>query len=89
MSSYNGPATVTVGTDTFTVEATLCVNSSQYLISWRGTLDFEASDDLWVVTRAREALITLPDGKGGTVIPTHFKLGDTRMDVSGSGPAPF
>ncbi|OKI14181.1 hypothetical protein [Streptomyces sp. CB03911] len=89
MTDYSGPATVTADDQTFDVDANLIVDNSQPLKSWGGVIHFEDEGQLWTVAEARTAQLALPDGGEGAFIAGHRELGGTRLEITGSGPAPI
>ncbi|MFD4258257.1 hypothetical protein ACFWR9_11650 [Streptomyces sp. NPDC058534] len=90
MAIYNCPATIIADGNEISVEASLGSSHDGTFRSWEGSVEAtEDGEDFYDVMISDDVKIRMPDGREGVVVPTYTSVGSGRLDVTGSGPAPF
>lgn len=103
MSSYHGDAQVVIGEAEYNVTADLHGGTDKIVIRsagnpdevldglsyWGGHLAVEDDGVAWAIHEAGRALLRLPNGETASFIASGGVVGATRVDITGSGPAPF
>lgn len=92
--TYRGPAVVILDGAEHHAEVDLTVHHERdahmlTLKSWDGTVDATPGIDWFSSLTAREAIIRMPDGREGRFFATAGTLGSERVEICGTGPAPF
>ncbi|WP_139238367.1 hypothetical protein [Streptomyces aidingensis] len=88
MDSYEGAATLVADSIPTEVTAVLRVEPGGPFPCWLGHL-LGPDADLYDAYGATELRLELPSGRAGRVVPRQHHEGAGRLDVQGSGPAPF
>lgn len=89
MTTYTGPATVTVDDTEHEVTAQLAITVSGGLQEWHGTLEAETEGTAWLIYQADTATVRTDQDREGAFIAIHYSAGGTVLEIQGSGPAPF
>lgn len=92
--TYRGPAVVVMhGVDhAAEVDSELHVERDPYRItkkSWNGRLESNPSIDWFSSPAAEVATLRMPDGREGRFFAAAGTLGSGRVEICGTGPAPF
>ncbi|HCA86977.1 MAG TPA: hypothetical protein DEQ61_16710 [Streptomyces sp.] len=93
--TYRGAAVVLVDGAEHSAEVDLSIhverngNGGVTLKSWGGHLESSPAIDWFDSPPAGEAVIRMPDGREGRFLATAGAIGSGRVEIQGSGPAPF
>lgn len=88
-NSYQGPVVVLMDGREHYANADLSIHVENGLKSWDGTLESDPSLDWFDAPAADEARLRMPDGREGQFFATAGSLGSGRVEIQGSGSAPF
>jgi hypothetical protein len=93
-NTYQGPAVVLIDGAEYPAEVDLeiSVERNDYAVvrkSWDGTVDSDPAIGWFSSPTAREAKLRMPDGREGRFLATAGTLGSGRVEIQGTGPAPF
>ncbi|MCX5335492.1 DUF4873 domain-containing protein [Streptomyces sp. NBC_00140] len=94
-NTYRGSAVIVVEGVDYPAEADLSIHSDRNAIgvntlrTWGGTLESDPSIDWFGPREAHHGVIRMPDGRQGRFLVTAGTLGSGRVEISGTGPAPF
>lgn len=89
MTTYDGPATVTVDSAEYEVEAELVITTSGHLKEWHGTLTAETEEAAWLIYEADAATVRTDQTREGSFIAVQYSAGGTVIQIRGSGLPPF
>lgn len=92
--TYRGPAVVILSDSERHAEVDLAIHRERdkfriTLRSWGGTVDASPAIDWFSSPTAEEAVLRMPDGREGRFVATAGTLGFGRVEICGTGPAPF
>jgi hypothetical protein len=89
MTTYDGPATVTVDGTEHEVTAQLAITSTGHVREWYGTLMAYDEETAWRIYQADSATLRTDQGRQGAFISVRHSGGSTAIEIRGNGPAPF
>jgi hypothetical protein len=92
--TYQGPAVVLFDGAEYPAEVDFEItiernNHIDVRKSWDGYIDSDPAIGWFDSSTGGEAAVRMPDGREGRVIATAGSLGSGRVEVQGTGPAPF
>lgn len=94
-NTYQGSAVITVDGAEYPAEVDMSItvdrnnHGADVLKSWGGSLDSAPEIDWFGAPTSHEAMTRMPDGREGRFFATEGALGSGRVEICGTGPAPF
>lgn len=93
--SYRGPAVIAYEGAEYAADVDLSIHADYShrgtltMKSWDGTLNSDPAIDWFSSATPDEVVLRMPDGREGRFFATAGTLGSGRVEICGTGPAPF